>query len=373
MSVGRAQDILIGPRTTVYGLLQAYPFLETFLLARVRGFEALRDERARTRWARVMTLDDVGLRLNLPWQQLVREIAAEVERETGRQPRVADAPRRIVDDERRLGELRDIVDGLEAGGPLLEMAARWRAATGDLEQAETAALDAALSEAAVAGRAAADRAVAAAAASGDGALAPPPAGHPLDTLRREARHVRQLSAGLKAELDRLGGSPPRRRWQREKPLVARLVERLSAVELRFRREQQAWFPALEVHGGRRPAGPARGPSDGGAGDAAPPAPRRRAGRRRLRRGGRGAAGRRPRGPARAGRAAARAAGDAALLRRRLGGGARARGRGGLGAHPAAARLARFLTSGGFGERRTGHTACHGCADISETHFSRRRT
>ena len=248
MSVGRAQDILIGPRTTVYGLLQAYPFLETFLLARVRGFEALRDERARTRWARVMTLDDVGLRLNLPWQQLVREIAAEVERETGRQPRVADALRRIADDERRLGELRDIVDGLEAGEPLLEMAARWRTATGDLEQAETAALDAALSEAAVAGRVAADRAVATAAASGDSALAAPPAGHPLDTLRREARHVRQLSAGLKAELDRLGGSPPRRRWQREKPLVARLVERLSAVELRFRREQQAWFPALEVHG-----------------------------------------------------------------------------------------------------------------------------
>ena len=107
-----------------------------------------------------MTLDDVGLRLNVPWQQLVREIAAEVERETGRQPRVADAPRRIADDERRLGELRDIVDRLEAGEPLLEMAARWRTATGDLEQAETAALDAALSEAAVAGRVAADRAVA---------------------------------------------------------------------------------------------------------------------------------------------------------------------------------------------------------------------
>jgi uncharacterized protein len=248
MSVGRAQDILIGPRTTVFSLLQAFPFLEPFLLARVRGFDALRDERARTRWARVMTLKDVGLRLNLPWQQLVREIATEVARETGRQPRVADAPRRIADDERRLGELRDVVDDLEAGASLLEMAARWRMATDDLEEAETAALDAALSEAVVAGRAAADRAVATAAVSGDSALAAPPAGHPLDTLRREAGHVRQLCAGLKAELDLLGGSPPRRRWQREKPLVDRLVERLSAVELRFRREQQAWFPALEVHG-----------------------------------------------------------------------------------------------------------------------------
>jgi DUF438 domain-containing protein len=60
--------------------------------------------------------------------------------------------------------------------------------------------------------------------------------------------VLQLSAGLRAELERLGGSPTRRRWRQDKPLVGRLVDRLSAVELRFRREQQAWFPALEVHG-----------------------------------------------------------------------------------------------------------------------------
>ena len=247
MSVGRSQDILIGPRTTVWALLQAYPFLEPFLLARLHGFEALAEERARTRWARVMTLDDVGIRLNVPWRQLVREIAAEVERAVGRPPRVADAPRRIVDDERRLGELRDIVGDLEAGGSLLEMAERWRAATADLELAESAALDAALSEAAVEGRAAGEWAVQAAIQAGGGTLPSPPPGHPLETLRREADQVRRLSNGLQGELERLGGSPTRQRWRLEKPLVARLVGRLSAVELRFRREQQAWFPALEVH------------------------------------------------------------------------------------------------------------------------------
>jgi hypothetical protein len=247
MSVGRSQDILIGPRTTVWTLLQAYPFLEAFLLARVRGFEALSEDHARTRWARVMTLGDVGVRLNVPWQQLVHEIAAEVERGVGRPARVADAPRRIVDDQRRLPELRDIVEGLEAGGSLLEMAERWRAVTSDLEEGESAALDTALSESAVGGRTAGVRAVQAAAGAGAGPLTPPPPGHPLETLRREAGQVRQLSAGLKRELERLGGSATRRRWRLEKPLVARLVERLSEVELRFRREQQAWFPALEVH------------------------------------------------------------------------------------------------------------------------------
>jgi len=247
MSVRRSQDILIGPRTTVFALLQAYPFLEAFLLSRVRGFEALADERARTRWARVMTLDDVGVRLNVPWLQLVREIAAEVEQGTGRPARVANAPRRIVDDERRLGELRDIVADLEAGGSLLAMAERWRTATADLETAETAALDTALSEAAVAVRAAGGRSVRAATEAGDGTFVTPPVGHPLETLRREAGQIRRLCDGLKGELERLGGSPSRRRWRLEKPLVSRLAERLSGVELRFRREQQAWFPALEVH------------------------------------------------------------------------------------------------------------------------------
>lgn len=247
MSTGRAQDILIGPRTTVYALLQAYPFLEPFLLARVQGFEKLADERARTRWARVMTLSDVAVRLNAPWRQLVREIAAEVERGTGRAPRVADAPRRITGDERRLGELREIVTALEAGQSLQEMAGRWRQATADLEQAETAALEAALSSEAASGRDAGSIAQAAAAEAAADVLASPP-GHPLEVFRREAELVRRLCRGLGEELERLGGSPARLRWQRERPLVARLVDRLSSVESRFRREQQAWFPALQVHG-----------------------------------------------------------------------------------------------------------------------------
>ncbi len=247
MTAPRSQDILIGPRTTVFTLLEAYPFLEPFLLSPDRGFEALADRRARTRWARVMTLDDIATRRNVSWRQLVREVSAEVERGIGRPARVADAPRRIVDDTRRLGELRDIVDGLEAGAPLLEAAARWRAATADLEPAESEALEAALSEAVLVDRDETDRQVRAAAEPDEARLGALPEGHPLETLRREADRIRQLSEGLRAELERLGGSPTRRRWRRQKPLVERLTDRLSGVELRFRREQQAWFPALGVH------------------------------------------------------------------------------------------------------------------------------
>jgi hypothetical protein len=230
----------------VHALLQASPFLAPFLLQRVHGFERLADARARTRWARVMTLNDVAVRLNVPWRQLVRDIATEVERRTGRPPRVADEPRQIAGDERRLGELRQIVAGLEAGGSLEEMAERWREATADLEQGEEAALEAALSAGRANGLRQAGLSGGLAAALAGEPLSPP-AGHPLDLLRREAGVVRGLCRALAEALARLGGSPARRRWQQERALVVSLVGRLSTVERRFRREQQAWFPALRVH------------------------------------------------------------------------------------------------------------------------------
>ena len=249
MSVGRAQDILIGPRTTVYALLLAYPFLESYLLARVRGFERLRDRRARTRWARVMTLDDVGARLNVPWRQLVREIAAEVEQGTGqagtrgRRPaagRRRRAPHRGAPrDRRRAGGRRVRCWRWRRAGaspPATSSAPRWPPSTPRSPRRRAPVAPAASAWHGPR------------AAPGDVALADPPPGHPVETLRREARQILLLTAGLRAEMDRLGGSPPRRRWQRAKPLVSRLADRLSAVELRFRREQQAWFPALEVLG-----------------------------------------------------------------------------------------------------------------------------
>ena len=65
--------------------------------------------------------------------------------------------------------------------------------------------------------------------------------------------MRALCEGLRAELESLGGAPSRSRWRAGRPLVARLVEGLSGVESRVRREQQAWFPALAVLGAHGPA------------------------------------------------------------------------------------------------------------------------
>lgn len=240
---GRPIDILIGPRTTVFTLLAAYPFLESWLLDHASGFEAITGPRGRASWARVTTLSDVALSVDRTWRQVVREIAAEIERVTGRLPRTATAVRPVANDDSRLAALRQIDDDLEAGASLLDLADRRREVTRGLEPTEIAGLEEAL-ESAV--RSAAGLHLGTPPdASGAAVL---PEGHPLDTIRREAAQIIRLCEALRAASGRLGGSPSRRGWQRERAKVARLVDRLVGVELRFRRELQAWFPALGVHG-----------------------------------------------------------------------------------------------------------------------------
>ena len=252
----RSEDraIGLGPRTTVFAVLQAYPFLEDFLLAHDPAFARVARPGGRTRWMRMTTLGDVALEMDVTPRRLVRDISAEVARVTGRDPPGGDARRAVDGDDAQLVALGEIAAHLEAGGSLIECAARLRDVTAGAGERETAALERALAAAIAEGRAAADLQVAAAVGPALAVIAgDAPDGHPLDSLRREGSQIAMLCVGLKAELDRLGGSPSRRRWRVSRPLVARLSERLSGVEQRVRREQEAWFPALAVAGEEGPA------------------------------------------------------------------------------------------------------------------------
>jgi DUF438 domain-containing protein len=233
--------IILGQRTTVFAVLEAYPFLEAFLQAYHPAFGRVSRPGGRTAWARMTTLGDVAVEMDVTWRRVVRDLCDEVARSTGTDPPVNDLRRAVAGDDRRLAELREI-------------AARLRDVTAGVDAKEAVALDRALAAAAAEARAAAGRSVQTAIGHpADTVVSGPPEGHPLDSLRREGQQVRELCAGLREELERLGGSPSRRRWRVSRPLVARLVERLAGVETRFRREQQAWFPALAVLGEEGPA------------------------------------------------------------------------------------------------------------------------
>jgi len=79
-----ATGIILGPRTTVFALLAAYPFLDRFLLGYGEAFLGVGTPGGRTGWARKVTLGDVALDMNVTWRRLVREISDEVAKVIGR-------------------------------------------------------------------------------------------------------------------------------------------------------------------------------------------------------------------------------------------------------------------------------------------------
>jgi DUF438 domain-containing protein len=247
-------SVNLGPHTTVFALLEAYPFLsDQFFAPRdLRG--ARISPTAQTRRARVTCLAEVASDRDVSWRELARDIGDEIARVTGRSPQIIDSESAGGSDDARLGEMRSIAARLEDGGSLLELARELRGVTEGLDVAESAALDVALGAAAEATQGAADRRLEAAAGRPAGvASEAPPEGHPLDNLRREGLRARGLCSGMRGELERLGGSPSRRRWREACPSVTSLVDGLSCVESHFRRVQQAWFPALAVLGVEGPA------------------------------------------------------------------------------------------------------------------------
>jgi len=246
--------LVLGPRTTVWSVLVAYPFLERFLAGYHQHLRRLDTPEGRDRWARVASLEEVALAINVTWRQLARDISAAVTRAGAAAPAMVGHAAVANVRDQRVHDLRDIAARLEDGGSLLELARELERVMEGAAPIERVAFERTAAEAAAAERLTVRREMESAAGlPSDSVLVAPPEGHPLHSLRREGAQVETLCTDLREALRRLGGSPSGRRWRAARPLVARLVDRLSGVEARFRREQQAWFPALEVLDVRGPA------------------------------------------------------------------------------------------------------------------------
>jgi len=114
--------IILGPRTTVFALLTAYPFLDQVLLGYGEAFLRLGTPGGDTGWARKVTLGDVALDMNVTWRRLVREISDEVARVIGGGPAVVGSRSPVAEDDWRLVELRGIA--ARSGGRRLPGGAR---------------------------------------------------------------------------------------------------------------------------------------------------------------------------------------------------------------------------------------------------------
>jgi hemerythrin-like domain-containing protein len=242
----------ITPKTTVHTLLKEHPFLLDFLAGYDPEFKKLTNPVLRRTMGRMATLEKASEMGNVPLDQLMNDIAAEIQAKTGARPDIADTPGVDTMDPARLEELHAIVMDLHAGKSVEEVKPRFEELIADVEATEIAAMEQKLIEGGVPEtevKRLCDVHVQVFADALEGhEPVKTPAGHPVDTFQRENRALLQVTASLRKVAEKIGEPPVREEWERLKPALAGVLDRLLESDKHYLRKENQLFPFLEKHG-----------------------------------------------------------------------------------------------------------------------------
>ncbi len=243
--------VTITPKTTIGTLIKEYPFLLDYLATYDPDFARLTNPVARRTVGRVATVQKAAGLANVSVERLLSDIADEVQARTGQRPPVQETAAAAIDPVRQ-EELKAIIMELHAGATPQDVQARFAELIEDVEASEIATMEQALideglPEEEVKRLCDVHVRVFADALEGHEPLSMP-AGHPVDTFQRENRSLQQILQSVKAVADRMGPAPHADDWQRLKPSLADLLERLAEVERHYVRKENQLFPYLEKHG-----------------------------------------------------------------------------------------------------------------------------
>jgi hypothetical protein len=247
----------ITPKTTVHTLLKEHPFLLDFLIGYNPEFKTLTNPVLRRTMGRMATLEKASQMGSVPLNQLMNDIAAEIEAKTGARPDIADTPGVDTIDPARLEELHAIVKELHAGKSVEEVKPRFEELIADVEATEIAAMEQKLIEGGVPDsevKRLCDVHVQVFADALEGhEPVKAPVGHPIDTFQRENRALLQVTASLRKVAEKIGEPPVREEWERLKPALAGALDRLLEVDKHYLRKENQLFPFLEKHGVEGPS------------------------------------------------------------------------------------------------------------------------
>jgi len=234
--------------STLHAVLEQYPFLEYYLVARHAVFGRLTESAAARRWARVVTLSELATAMDLPWREFLREVQAEVRGVTGISPPISEDLAGLRADARRQEELRTILGELEEGAPLDDLAGRLDALTQGLDSEAVAALARDL----VAGCGGPGHATPQAAGQTSewpaARLALHP-GHPVRALLDEAARLSDVATSVEDLVRALASPVAAGRWREARPALDGLLAKLLQVDRQARRLRLAWYPTLRSRGG----------------------------------------------------------------------------------------------------------------------------
>jgi DUF438 domain-containing protein len=249
--------LTVTPKTTVHTLLDRYPSLLDFLADYHPEFKKLTNPVLRRTMGRMATIDTVARMGNVPLRRLIDDIAAEIERQTGTRPPVADIANAQTIDPARLETLHRIVKDLHAGKTVDEVKPLFEEAIADVEATEIAAMEQKLIEGGIPDteikRLCDVHVRVFAEALEDHKPIEAPSGHPVDTFQRENQALLQVTKSLRKTAEAVGEPPDGALWARLRDELASGVEHLSKVEGHYLRKENQLFPFLEEHGVEGPS------------------------------------------------------------------------------------------------------------------------
>ena len=235
--------------TKIHQLLKTYPALEDFLAQYNPKFEALRSKAMRATVGRVASLKMVASIGEVELDQLLVDLAAEIERLTGEAVEVdTSTPSEDHEQGERIEVLKHVIQDLHDGGDLDDARQRFAVAIKDVGVDEIAAMEQQLIR--------------------DGMPVEevqrlcdvhvgafqqlldkhtdidPPAGHPAHTYMAENRHIESLLDRLSA----LAGRASADTTGTVADEIAAVAEQLGGLDSHYVRKENQLFPMLEKHG-----------------------------------------------------------------------------------------------------------------------------
>jgi DUF438 domain-containing protein len=254
--------MILNATTKLDSLLKAYPFLLEFLAGLSPKFRKLKNPVLRRTMGKVATLEQVAGLGEIPVQQLMEAIAAEVRQVAHESVEVEDgnssgSSTAFADRESRKEILKDIIRDLHRGGDVENLKKRFAVLVRDVSGSEIGAMEQeliaeGLPEDEV--KKLCDVHVRVFKESLEKEPTPSTVpGHPLHTLAEENRALEKLVAETRSVLSQVPSAGQASDWGGQRPKLLTLLGSLSQVEKHYQKKEYQLFPLLEARGASGPS------------------------------------------------------------------------------------------------------------------------
>ncbi len=244
---GDGTTMKLTPKTKIHDLIDAYPFLVEFLVAHNPSYKPLQSKLMRATVGRMATLSKVASLGSENLADLMKAIAAEVDRQKG-EKLVIETSAPV--DEAKVAEMKSIISDLHDGAAFEESKKRFDELAKDVDPGEIARMEEELIKGGMPVTEVQRLCDLHVGVFKDGleetedAEAPP--GHPVHTYMAENERLSTLADELTAILSGIEQEPGK--LEREKSKVKGALDAIAPFESHYIRKENQLFPVLEKHG-----------------------------------------------------------------------------------------------------------------------------